>query len=59
MYEYQFYRNATEKWIDIYNCPIKEFRRSYPHKKIRLNPIYPIADIAGQIPMINKFLVTI
>lgn len=57
MDEYQFYQKATGRWIDIYNCPIKEFRRKYNYRhKTRLKPIYPIIEIASSIIMINKFL---
>jgi hypothetical protein len=56
MEEYQRYQKSTDQWIDIYNCPIKEFRKKYPRCKTRLKPVYPILQIAKAVIMINKFL---
>lgn len=54
MTDYQRYQASINEWIDIYNCPIKGFRRSYPRVKTRIKPEYML-PING---MINRFLIT-
>lgn len=58
--EYQRYNKWNDTWSDIYNCPIKDFRRKYPRVKTRVKPPDNfVRDVAMGIQMIKRFITII
>jgi hypothetical protein len=55
MKEYQRYQKSGDIWIDIYNCPIKLFRKKYPRCKTRVKPEEVV--YSAFMVMTNRFLI--